>query len=56
VVFEPGGVVWLVTGCNGENVIRAEGPTRDAAWRDAIGQAQAAGMIEAEPVPPEMLG
>ena len=33
-------LVWLVTGTNGENRIRAEGPTRDEAWREAVGQAR----------------
>ena len=32
-------LVWLVTGTKGEDRIRAEGPTRDEAWREAVGQA-----------------
>ena len=28
----PAGVVWLVWGSNGENLIRAEAATRDEAW------------------------
>jgi hypothetical protein len=40
----PGGLVWLVTGHNGENLIRVEGPTRAKAWRSAVGQARAVGM------------
>jgi hypothetical protein len=52
----PDGMVWLVTGTNGENVIRAEGATRDAAWWAAIGQAASVGMLGARPVPPAMEG
>jgi hypothetical protein len=51
-----GALVWLVTGSNGENVIRAEGPSRDAAWWAAVGQAQAVGMIGAGPGPTVMEG
>jgi hypothetical protein len=40
----------LVTGTNGENLIRAEGPTRDAAWWVAVEQAQTVGMSGANPV------
>jgi hypothetical protein len=40
-----GGLVWLVSGRNGENVIRAEGASQAAAWREAVGQARAVGMI-----------
>jgi hypothetical protein len=42
---ERGSLVWLVSGRNGENLIRAEGRTRDAAWWAAVGQTQAVGMI-----------
>jgi hypothetical protein len=35
-----GGLTWLVSGSNGENLIRAEGPTRDEAWGRAIEQAR----------------
>jgi hypothetical protein len=41
----PGGLGWLVTGHNGENLIRAEGPTRADAWREAVEQARAVGML-----------
>jgi hypothetical protein len=34
-VTAAGVLVWLVSGRNGENVIRAEGPTQAAAWRAA---------------------
>ena len=40
------GLVWLVTGLNGENVIRAEGATEAEAWVEAVGQARAVGMLE----------
>ena len=38
------GLVWLVWGRNGENLIRAEGRTRDEAWEEAVAQARAVGM------------
>jgi hypothetical protein len=44
-VTEAGSLVWLVSGRNGENVIRAEGPTQAAAWRMACDQARAVGML-----------
>ena len=44
-VTEAGLLVWCVSGRNGENVIRAEGPTRAAAWRLACDQARAVGML-----------
>jgi hypothetical protein len=40
-----GGLTWLVWGSNGENLIRAEGATRDEAWAGAIEQARALGML-----------
>lgn len=43
---EAGGRVWVVSGRNGENVVRTEGRTRDEAWRAAIEQARAAGMCK----------
>jgi hypothetical protein len=42
---EGGGIVWVVSGHNGENVIRAEGRTEAAAWRAAVDQARAVGML-----------
>jgi hypothetical protein len=42
--LEWGVLVWLVAGSNGENLIRAAGPTRAGAWWAAVGQAQAVGM------------
>jgi hypothetical protein len=36
---------WLVTGTNGENVIRAEGQTQAEAWHRACQQAEAVGML-----------
>jgi hypothetical protein len=35
-VTETGSLVWLVSGRNGENVIRAEGPTQAEAWRVSL--------------------
>jgi hypothetical protein len=43
--YEGGRVVWLVSGLNGENLIRAEGSTRAAAWWAACRQAEAVGML-----------
>jgi hypothetical protein len=40
-----GAVVWVVSGSNGENLIRAEGLTAVAARRAALGQARAVGMV-----------
>jgi hypothetical protein len=40
-----GTLVWLVSGRNGENVIRAEVPTQATAWRAACDQARAVGML-----------
>jgi hypothetical protein len=34
-VLLPGELVWLVSGTNGESVVRARGRTRDEAWREA---------------------
>jgi hypothetical protein len=45
VVTEAGVLVWLVSGRNGENVIKAEGPTQVATWRAACDQARAVGML-----------
>jgi hypothetical protein len=41
-----GELVWLVSGSNGENLIRAEGPTRSEAWAGAVEQARALGMLQ----------
>jgi hypothetical protein len=40
-----GTAVWVVTGTNGENVIRAEGKTQAEAWYRAALQAEAVGML-----------
>jgi hypothetical protein len=40
-----GGFVWVVSGHNGENLIRAEGATKAAAWWSALDQARAVGMV-----------
>ena len=42
---ERGGVVRVVIGSNGENQIRAEGETTAEAWRVALDQATAVGML-----------
>ncbi len=39
------GLVWVVTGTNGENMLRAEGATQAEAWRAALSQARAVGML-----------
>jgi hypothetical protein len=44
-----GNLVWLVTGSNGENRIRAEGATRAEAWHRAVEQAVAVGMLRRSP-------
>jgi hypothetical protein len=44
----PSGRVWLVSGHNGENLIRAEGRTCNEAWESAIGQALEVGMVGAD--------
>jgi hypothetical protein len=41
----PSGRAWLVDGHNGENLIRAEGRTAVEAWRQAVEQARAVGML-----------
>lgn len=40
-----GSPAWLATGTNGENLIRAEGVTQAEAWRLAVDQARAVGML-----------
>jgi hypothetical protein len=42
---EGGRLVWLVSGHNGENLIRADGLTRAAWWWAACRQAEAVGML-----------
>ncbi len=44
-VVEGGGLAWVVSGHDGENLIRAEGPTRDEAWGRAVEQARGLGML-----------
>ncbi len=41
-----GSPAWLVTGTNGENLIRAEGATQAEVWRLALEQARAVGMLD----------
>jgi hypothetical protein len=38
-------LVWLLWGSNGENLIRAEGRTKDEAWQNAEMQALGLGML-----------
>jgi hypothetical protein len=38
-------LAWLVSRSNGENLIRAEGSTRDEAWAGAVEQARALGIL-----------
>jgi hypothetical protein len=41
---EGGGLLRVVSGHKGEDLIRAQGPTRDEAWGRAVGQARGLGM------------
>jgi hypothetical protein len=45
----PGGVVWIVTGSNGENRIEARGRSQAEAWHLALQQAEAVGMARLRP-------
>jgi hypothetical protein len=40
-----GGLAWIVWGSSGENLIRAEGATRDQAWGRAVEQARELEML-----------
>ena len=40
-----GRLLWIVSGSNGENLIRAEGATRADAWIHAVEQARTTGML-----------
>jgi hypothetical protein len=40
-----GVVAWVVSGTNGQAVIRAEGSTRSEAWIRAVDQARSLGML-----------
>jgi hypothetical protein len=42
---EGDGLVWLVTGHNGENQIEGRGATAAEAWRSALEQARLLGML-----------
>jgi hypothetical protein len=48
---EDGGQVWVVTGSNGENMIRAEGATCAEAWRHTLNRASAVGRLPGWPRP-----
>jgi hypothetical protein len=41
----PGARCWMVSGVNGENLIRAEGRTEAEAWGRAVDQAREVGML-----------
>ena len=43
---------WLVVGCNGENLLRAEAPTLAEAYRRACDQAELCGMLHPQRCPP----
>ena len=55
-VTEASTLVWLVSDRNGENVIKAEGPTQVAAWLMECDQARAVGILAGGPVPPPGVG
>jgi hypothetical protein len=44
-VLTTNGPVWVVTGSNGENALRAEGRTPAEAWQRACEQAKALGVL-----------
>jgi hypothetical protein len=44
-VLTPTGKLWLVSGTNGENLVRAPGATQAEAWWTACRQAKAVGML-----------
>jgi hypothetical protein len=50
------GLVCVVSGHNGENLIRAEGLTSAAAWQAALDEARAVGMAPGWPVSAPGLG
>jgi hypothetical protein len=43
---DAGVVAWVVSGTNGQAVIRAEGSTRGEAWGRAVEQARSLGMLD----------
>jgi hypothetical protein len=45
----PHGTTWVVFGSNGENLIRATGPTQSVAWVEAERQAREVGMLDRQP-------
>ncbi|MHC5540118.1 hypothetical protein ACYOEI_18010, partial [Singulisphaera rosea] len=44
---------WVVSGSNGENLVRSEATTRDEAWHGACQQAATLGMLGRRAIPPE---
>jgi hypothetical protein len=47
VAWTAGGLAWVVSGANGENVIRAVCSTEGESWRAALGQARSLGTAPA---------
>jgi hypothetical protein len=45
----PHGTTWVVSGSNGENIIRATDPTQSATWAEAERQALELGMVDRTP-------
>jgi hypothetical protein len=43
---EAGGLTWVVSGANGEDPIEGRGATAAGAWRSALEQARALGMLD----------
>ena len=46
-----GGLVWIALGRRGSDLLMVSGPTRDEAWRHALDQAVAVGMLPGQPRP-----
>jgi hypothetical protein len=45
------GMVWIVAGSHGAERLQVEGASMGEAWRKAVQQAQACGMLEGDPRP-----
>jgi hypothetical protein len=48
---EGGGLIWIVLGRCGADLLMVSGPTRAEAWRRALDQAAAVGMLPGRPRP-----
>jgi hypothetical protein len=48
---ESGGLVWIVLGRRGSDLLMVSGATRPEAWRRALDQAPAVGMLPGRPRP-----